>query len=137
MSPVNVASALCIMSLPANGEENSKKNQSARDVNDELKIEQRKIASQLLENVKKPVSLFYRKVGTFNISPSSTMDVSRRQFDERRKMIMHHRASHERFRNNVLSSIQGVINNTKQLKESRSMLDETIHEYEDMMVSCM
>ena len=93
--------------------------------------------SECLNKMKTPISLFYRKSGTFHsVSKLSTnVETSKRQFEERRKMIIHQRASHERLKNAFLINVQEIIKIKQPLRYAQDMLDNTITQYEDMLVS--
>ncbi len=142
---VDVASALCNMHSVSTSDNILKKSYSVchtsgdvlEDCNDVAFLHKGNNKSELLNEMKIPTSLCYRKSGTFSsvTQPWTNIDTGRRQFDERRKMIIHHRASHERLRNSLLSSVQDVIKNNDNIRESTSMVEKTISEYEDMLVS--
>lgn len=141
---MDVASALCNMHSVSTSDNILKKSYSVchseevlEDCNNVAFLHKSNNKSEILNEMKIPTSLCYRKSGTFSsvTQPWTNVDTDRRQFDERRKMIIHHRASHERLRNSLLSRVQDVIKNNGNIRESTSMVEEIINEYEDMLVS--
>lgn len=132
---MDAASALCNLQLA----KNPGRIESDEDRND--------LGSSIVELKKLDLSFFpsYRKSGTFTsiISSTEPKNISDKQFSERRNMMMHHRASHERLRNSMFSRIQDVINEVGTISEKRtfetakSLVEATLTEYERMKVSAV
>lgn len=88
----------------------------------------------LLKSFTTPFTIMYQKSGTFQLAPSLTDNLCQRHFEERRKMICHHRFFHEKLRDAINLSVQDIKNGTK-MKDAKSAFDETLSEYENILVS--
>jgi hypothetical protein len=66
---------------------------------------------------------------------------TKHHFDTRRKMIIHHRAAHERLRNSILASAREIMNSMTpndgtRFSDIKITLAKTLQDYEVIMVSC-
>jgi hypothetical protein len=129
---MSVASGACRMSSVIQYKKAMSKMKASRRLKEmkEVEIEQSKSTNISIT----PQPTFNQKHGMLNKMPNPI------HFTARKKMILHHRAEHERLRNAILSSVHQLIkslsiNYTYKLNDARCMLDDILQDHNEIMVS--